>query len=239
MKKLNQKAFSHIELLIVGVVIALVGVIGYTVWQRSNASNPDSKAETRSSSSDGVNIFKVKKLQYRENAGPYINYYVFATGSGHANELERQRDSSGRQIYFNEGVAFRAFTIESRKCDLVKEMKKSGGGKRTDVPLWNSGKTDANGNTILYVASTVTSYLYTNKDNEADVAKRLGFKGLGPDYRACKSMGSGRVGIYRLRKVVTEDGRRMYNYTDSKSKKRQLEQNGWKSEGIAFYGMKR
>jgi len=44
MKKLNQKAFSHIEILIVGVVIALVGAIGYTVWQRSSSSNPDSQA---------------------------------------------------------------------------------------------------------------------------------------------------------------------------------------------------
>ncbi len=47
--KLNQKAFSHIEVLIVGVIIALVGAIGYTVWQRSSNSNPDSQAESKTS----------------------------------------------------------------------------------------------------------------------------------------------------------------------------------------------
>jgi len=47
MKKLNQKAFSHIELIIVAVVIALVAGIGYTVWQRSSNSNPDSQAASK------------------------------------------------------------------------------------------------------------------------------------------------------------------------------------------------
>jgi len=44
MIKLNQRAFSHIELIIVVIVIGLVSGIGYTVWQRSSNTNPDSQA---------------------------------------------------------------------------------------------------------------------------------------------------------------------------------------------------
>lgn len=44
MKKLNKSGFSHVEALIVVVVLAVIGAVGYYVWQRSG--NPTSQAET-------------------------------------------------------------------------------------------------------------------------------------------------------------------------------------------------
>jgi len=49
MKKLNQKAFAPVEVLVVVLILIVVAFIGFLAWQRSsNNSNPESQAETRS-----------------------------------------------------------------------------------------------------------------------------------------------------------------------------------------------
>lgn len=48
MKKLNIRGFSHVEALVVLVVVALISGVGFVVWQRSGkAINPVSQAESR------------------------------------------------------------------------------------------------------------------------------------------------------------------------------------------------
>lgn len=46
MKKLKQNGFVHIELIIVTLVIALVGGIGYYVWQRNSNQNKPAEAQS-------------------------------------------------------------------------------------------------------------------------------------------------------------------------------------------------
>lgn len=47
MKKINQKAFAPVEVLVVVLILIVVAFIGYTAWSKSNNSAPESQAASR------------------------------------------------------------------------------------------------------------------------------------------------------------------------------------------------
>lgn len=197
-KKMNSKGFSHIEILIVAIVIALVGAIGYTVWQRSVSSKPDSQAET------ALNWAPVYRLQVNYPGTDKVKHFEYVKGT---DEMKQMIDEGDGDVE-NKNVAFLAYELSANKGSRVYELTAEGSGKRTDVTGNLNGT-----KTVVYTAKP--SLVRTLERGGGYLGD--GFDNNGAIFKLYKSPKRGHKKVTRLWKTVTSNGRRLYVYSDSSS----------------------
>jgi len=115
MKKLNQKAFAPVEVLVVVLILIAVAFIGFTAYNRTNSTNPDSQAETRTTGlkltgqHNGVQFYACKvgskprngiKIKALNNSGRPRSVYIMVAGSTGTTAQDNRvhLDSTGQAI---------------------------------------------------------------------------------------------------------------------------------------------
>lgn len=102
MKKINAKGFSQIELLLVAVVVALVGGIGYYVWQSRTSQDQSKNADSDTqhvAQAEGYQVVlsaggvEIKACRPSEN--PNAGYRVVAT------QLNKLKGHQAAYSWFN------------------------------------------------------------------------------------------------------------------------------------------
>lgn len=213
-KKLNNKAFSHIELVLVILVIGLIAGIGLFVKNRVEDRN--SKAESRV-----VKPVPVYRLNYNYPGTNKIRDYDYAVGT---DALKRAIDNNGKNNVRNMGVVFLAFPSGSNAGETLYKLYLSGGGVRTDNSKGKSGA-----KTVLFT---------TNKYVKDDLISKFGFKKYPINARLLDTNFAYKdiVPIKRLWKTVTKDDHRLYRYSTNSSEVTKLKSSGYNLDEGSSYG---
>lgn len=204
---LNIKGFSHIELILVILVVSMITGIGLYVVNRSK----DKSSQAESS----VLPVPVYEVAYYYPGTRTINQIDYVVGT---KNLKRAINSTSNNNVVNRGVAFLGFPDKQsvKGTFPTYKMTLAGGGKRSDV-----GTLDKQGvKTVILTSNKATKNILKNK---------FGFKVQKANIRLLeeKSPFYDNLGeVKSLYKSVTNDKRRLYKYTVSSTQANELKRKG-------------
>lgn len=228
LKKLNNKAFSHIELVLVILVIGLIAGIGLFVVNRSK--DKSSNAET---ANNPIPVYRMA-VNFTDGSNK-LNYYDWAVG----NQDMKSMVDSGNGAVINKGVAFMAYPQshnsngqpETSSVDQSKAayyLTATGHGKRLKGPTTNK---NIDLKTTIFTLSKSTKNVLTNGGGFLGD----GFVKVQPKFRLYSKKKSGNVAVYRLWKTFTENGRRNYMYTDDQAVMKAYKKGGYHKDKELMY----
>lgn len=250
MKKLNTKGFSHVEALIVVVVLVVIGGVGFYVFN---------KVQDRSSKAESTTVEQVDAKKPSETKVAGATESAGAESTAESNDIPHARwrlrqdnsFSTGPEFYtynyFNdsdtnffisnpnnvntdpnfsiqgEGIGFYAYSPYSSKGQTITSLRKQ---------TCNVKRKDSK-------STCVSAMIYTFDEAVKQKALRNGYNTVDyvtiADFNAFPTQEPGTIPVYRLGKAVTPQKHSYYVYTDSEFERGEYIKKGFTDEGVAFY----